>query len=83
MGQRYFEQGGTVTKININDELVGPIIDLVRDLKNQGYQQGIDFDFAYCPPQWNDFTGESVARHTVFTFYKDELASWFSLKYKQ
>lgn len=83
MDQGYFKQGRTVITVNINDELVGPIIDLVRDLKNQGYQQGIDFDFAYCPPQWDDFTGESIPRHTVFTFYKDELASWFSLKYKQ
>jgi hypothetical protein len=44
--------------------------------------QGRDFDFAYKPPQWDNFSGDEVYnKHTVFSFYTEELASWFALKY--
>jgi hypothetical protein len=55
--------------------------DIVRELRSQGYQQGVDFDFAYHQSRWDDMTGE-VPKHTKFTFYNNVLSSWFLLKYQ-
>ena len=58
------------------------IIDIVKDLRSAGLKQGQDFDFAYKPPEWDSFSGDAVYnRRTIFTFYTEELASWFALKY--
>lgn len=58
------------------------IIDIVKDLRQQGLVQGQDFDFAYRPPQWDNFSGDEIRnKHTIFSFYTEELASWFALKY--
>ncbi len=84
MGQRYPEQGWTVTEVTVIDRDPSYIMDLVRELRALGYRQGQDFDFAYRPAKWDNFSGDAVYnRSTVFTFYKDELASWFSLRYTE
>lgn len=58
------------------------VLEIVKDLRSNGLCQGKDFDFAYKPPIWDNFNGDVVYnRSTVFTFYTDELASWFALKY--
>ena len=56
------------------------IISIVHELRNQNLTQGVDFDFEYLPPTWDGFSGR-MTNHAIFTFYKDSLASWFSLKY--
>jgi len=56
------------------------VIDIVRVLKQQGYIQGQDFDFAYYQSKWDQMIGEIPGR-TDFVFYKDQLATWFQLKY--
>jgi hypothetical protein len=62
---------------NIND-----IMDIVRELRASGCAQGVDFDFAYQPEEWDGFRMEPVkARHTTFTFYTNKWATWFTLKY--
>ena len=57
------------------------MLDIVQELRAKGYVQGVDFDFAYHQSKWDDMIGE-IPRETIFTFYKDELATWFELLYK-
>ena len=65
----------TVTNKNAIDAL-----DLVHTLRDKGYVQGVDFDFAFHQSRWDDLIGE-IPKTTVFTFYKEELATWFSLQW--
>lgn len=67
----------TVWGTNPNDTM-----EIVREIRTRGYVQGKDFNFSYNPPRMSENSNEGVYnRHTVFTFYKDEIATWFSLKY--
>ena len=69
-------------EIKILDKLPNEFLEIVRELKQKGYVQGVDFDFAYHPPKFDDFSGDAVYnRYVLFTFYKEELATWFSLIY--
>lgn len=52
---------------------------IVAEMRESGYVQRRDFDFAYYPGQ--EIGGDLIPRHTVFQFYTDNLASWFALKY--
>lgn len=61
--------------------LPGQTMEIVSELRSKGYVQGKDFDFAYHQSKWDDMIGE-IPRETIFTFYKDELATWFELTYK-
>ena len=56
-------------------------MDIVKELRDSGYVQGVDFDFAYHKPMYDGHWQEIIQRNTMFTFYKEELATWFSLKY--
>ena len=64
---------------------VDTVLSIVRDLRQLGYTQGLDFDFAYSPERldYNLATiGEVLEkRKTVFSFYDEKLSSWFCLKY--
>lgn len=53
---------------------------IVKQLKEQGYKTGVDFDFAYSPGRWDMMIG-IVPRQTKFTFYNSKLATWFALKW--
>ena len=55
-------------------------MDIVRALREQGYIQGKDFDFAYHQSKWDEMIGE-IPTHTVFKFYEDKYATLFALKY--
>ena len=58
------------------------VMDIVRELRQQGMTQGKDFDFAYYKAEWDNFSGDAVTpQHTKFMFYNDQLATWFQLKY--
>lgn len=72
-----------MTEIKVLDWMPNHVMDVVKELRSKGYVQGVDFDFEYHKPRYNDWSGDAVYnRHTVFTFYKDELATWFTLKYQ-
>jgi len=61
---------------------VPKVIEIVGDLKQKGYALGTDFDYVYNKPKHDDTTYQLVYnRHTVFTFYNESLATWFSLTY--
>lgn len=69
-------------EVKLFDISVYEIMDIVRDVRLKGYIQGVDFDFTYHPPKFDNFSGDAVYnRYVVFTFYKEELATWFSLIY--
>jgi hypothetical protein len=59
------------------------VLRLVGLVKNDGLIQGKDFDWSYHRPLYNDRTYELIYdRRTVFKFYNDEHATWFSLRYQ-
>ena len=69
-----------VIEVKLIDKLPSEFLEIVRELKEKGYVQGVDFDFAYHPPKFDDFSGDAVYnRCVVFTFYKEEIATWFNL----
>jgi hypothetical protein len=72
-------------EVRLTGQRIDSILAIVRDLRAQGYQQGLDFDFAYTPEKldYNLATAGGVLspRQTVFNFYDEQLSSWFILKY--
>lgn len=60
----------------------GESLDVVKELRSKGYVQGVDFDFEYHKPKYSDTSYDLLYnRRTVFTFYTESLATWFSLAY--
>lgn len=69
-------------EITIHGKSPTTIMDIVREMREQGYQQGKDFDFFYHPPGYNgDSWAPFTPKHTVFNFYNEKLATLFSLKW--
>ncbi len=70
-------------EVKLIDLMPWQAIDISRDLQIRGYVLGIDFDWEYHKPEFNDWSGDAVYnRYTLFKFYKDELATWFELVYR-
>ena len=70
-------------EVKLPDKLPDEIMDIVHELRKQGYVQGTHFDFEYHKPETNDWSGDVVYnRYTNFKFYKEELATWFALRYQ-
>jgi hypothetical protein len=59
---------------------VARTLDIVSELKQKGWVQGKDFDFAYHQSKWDEMIGE-IPKQTVFTFYNDSNASYFMLRW--
>lgn len=57
------------------------MLDIVRELKNSGLKVHEDFDFEYTPGTWDWNNVEQIPRKTQFTFYNEEAATYFALKY--
>ena len=58
-------------------------LEIINQLRQQGYQQNTDFDFAYHQATYdNDGWSAVTPKHAEFIFYNEMLATWFSLKYK-
>lgn len=58
------------------------VLGVVDALKAKGYVIGTDFDFEYHKPKHDYISGHLLYnRHTVFSFYTESLATWFSLAY--
>jgi hypothetical protein len=69
-------------EVKVIDWMPNTVMYVVRELRSKGYVQGKDFDFEYHKPKYDDYDHEPVYnRYTVFRFYKEELATWFSLTY--
>jgi hypothetical protein len=58
-------------------------MEIGHDLRNMGYVQGVDFDYAYYQEKYDNFSHEPIVkRHSRFTFYNDSNASYFALKWQ-
>ena len=69
-------------EVKLIDTMPNEVMGIVRQLKQRGYVQGTDFDWEYHKPEYNDWSGDAVYnRYTIFRFYKEELATWFNLRY--
>ena len=69
-------------EVKLMDKFPNEIMDIVRELRQRGYKQGVDFDFAYHKPVYSDWSGDAeYNRFTVFTFHTEELATYFMLRY--
>lgn len=55
------------------------IMAIVAELRELGYIQRRDFDFSYVPATWDNDGAQP--RHTIFTFYREDLSSYFVLRY--
>ena len=69
-------------KVIVYDRNPNEVMEIVRELREQGYEQGTDYDFAYFQSQLDAFGHEPpTRRYTVFTFYNEKYATLFTLKY--
>lgn len=65
----------------LKDKGPNEIMEIVREMRQQGLVQGKDFDFAYCPPEEDWMNGIREARYTKFTFYEEKWGTWFTIKW--
>ena len=71
-----------MANIIIKEIGVTSVLNIVTELRQMGWVQGVDFDFAYYNETWDDFSSEPIVeQHTVFTFYNDSNASYFMLRW--
>ena len=54
---------------------------IITELKSLGYIPDRDFDFSFSTGRYDWENLQYVAKKTVFTFYNEELASWFMMKW--
>lgn len=75
-------QENTLQQIVFNNVTPTDLIEVVRAMRTKGLIQGKDFDFSYHLGAHDYLNGSPpVDKHAVFSFYDDQLASWFTLKY--
>lgn len=70
-----------MVEVKLINRSISAIMDIVYELRHQGSIQGVDFDFAYYPEKYDNFTGHTIQKHTIFRFYNHEHATWFTLKW--
>jgi hypothetical protein len=69
-------------EVTIRDIMPNEAMDIVKELRKMGHIQGVHFDFEYHKPEiLVDDYAAVYNRYTIFKFYKEELATWFSLRY--
>lgn len=69
-------------EVIVYDLKLSDLLPIVAELKSAGLVINQDFDFAYHPPSWDNFTyDETQRRHVVFRFYSERHATFFALKY--
>ena len=61
-------------------------MEIGQELRTSGWIQGVDFDYAYHKPEYDNFTYTNnyepiQERRAVFTFYNDSNASYFMLRW--
>lgn len=64
----------------LNNKSPDEILNIVKQLRAEGYIQGQDFDFAYFRTRWDPMIGD-MEGFTNFTFYNDKKATMFALKW--
>jgi hypothetical protein len=56
-------------------------MEIVRELRQQGMIQGIDFEFTYVSSTEFTITDSPRPRHAIFAFNTEKYATFFALKY--
>ena len=67
--------------VTLDDISVTRMMEIVYDLKDQGYVVDKDFTFAYTPPGSWTLEHGIPRRYATFTFPTPSLSTWFILKY--
>ena len=70
-----------MTTLRISGISASKTLELVNELRKEGYINQIDFDFAFYPSINDRFSGPTKPSYVVFTFHKEELASFYGLKW--
>lgn len=69
-------------EIVVEDRGVSEILPMVTSMRDRGWVLNQDFSFAYYNATFNNDGYEAVTpKRTVFTFYREELATVFALTY--
>ena len=69
--------------VKVYNRSANDTMEIVRELRASGLDQGKDFDFAYHRASY-DYTSDDkseIPKHTIFTFYNETLSTLFLLKY--
>ena len=66
----------------IRDRRVDEVVAIVRELRTLGLEQGRDFDFKWEPAILGWLGDTEETNKTIFTFYSEEYATMFELKYQ-
>ena len=69
-------------QVRIDDIDANGAVNIVYELRDIGWQQGQDFEFAYRHARYDSYHYElQEPKHAVFLFYNEEYATMFRLKY--
>ena len=68
-------------EIVVEHKQVNEILSMVTSMSDRGWVQGQDFDFTYHPAEYRYTWDQTAEQRTVFTFYREELATMFTLTY--
>jgi hypothetical protein len=71
---------GQLISVKLKDVDPNRVMDIVRELRQQGLVQSKDFDFAYYQSRWDEMIGE-IPTSAVFSFYTEKYATMFAIKY--
>ena len=66
--------------IRVFDIQPAEVLEIVHQLRQQGYKQAIDFDFAHFQGKIS-MEGQTRS-YTNFIFYNEKLATYFALRYQ-
>lgn len=70
-------------EVIVSNQSANDVINIVYELREQGFTQGVDFEFAYHAADYDNWSGDvTYNKHTVFRFANPSVASWFRLKYE-
>ena len=68
--------------VKIKDKDPNEVMDIVRELRQQGLVQGKDFDFAFHQAKYNNDGWEEIEpKFTMFMFYTEKYATMFAIKW--
>ena len=70
-----------MTDISIKGISSTKVLEIVQELRDMGWEQGKDFDFSFYPSEYDYMNGNIIKKRTVFTFYNDTNASYFTLRF--
>jgi hypothetical protein len=69
-------------QIKLLNKSSSEILLIIKEMANDGIVQGRDFDFAYHQAKYESDGWEQLSpKHTVFAFYTEQMATFFTLKY--